>query len=323
MNPERTETSRALTDRACSMTGYATAQGITQDGTPFTLTFKSVNHRFLDLNMRLPGGCDGLELKLRRLLKENVCRGHVDVTLYVDRRSREGTAALQLNRELLAAHVRTFRDAAALHELSQIPDLHELLRAPGVLSAENAAPGSTEMTLAAALDPVVMALAPGLLAELNEVRAGEGAALVAELRGAMLRLRALAEEAAGLRMGAREAHMQRLRARIAELLGGESNGEASDHRLMAEAAILVERSDVEEELVRLRAHVDTFLELLKAGGELGKRLDFLLQELNREVNTMLSKTTSGDALLGLRLTTIGLEMKTEVERAREQVQNLE
>ena len=93
--------------------------------------------------------------------------------------------------------------------------------------------------------------------------------------------------------------------------------------MLAEAALLVERSDIEEELVRLRAHIGSFLEMLDAGGELGKRLDFLLQELNREANTMLSKTTGGDPGIGLRLTSLGLEMKTEIERAREQVQNLE
>jgi len=96
-----------------------------------------------------------------------------------------------------------------------------------------------------------------------------------------------------------------------------------DSRLLAEAALLVERSDIEEELVRLRTHIESFLEMLDVGGELGKRLDFLLQELNREANTLLSKTTGGDPGIGLRLTTLGLEMKAEIERAREQVQNLE
>jgi uncharacterized protein (TIGR00255 family) len=148
----------------------------------------------------------------------------------------------------------------------------------------------------------------------------------------MLRLRSLAEECAALRTGAREAHFERLRMRIGELLradasaaeaAGQAAGQAFDYRMLAEAALLVERSDIEEELVRLRAHVESFLEMLDAGGELGKRLDFLLQELNREANTLLSKTTGGDPGIGLRLTTLGLEMKTEIERAREQVQNLE
>jgi uncharacterized protein (TIGR00255 family) len=316
-----------------SMTGYATAQGATEDGTAFTLTLKSVNHRFLDLNLRLPSDCDGLEVALRRLIKESIHRGHVDVTLHLDRRARESGQAIQLNRELLAAHIRIFHEAAKLHHFNVEPDLNELLRMPGVLTTEVGAPDAGR---AAGIEAAVIALAPSLLQQLNEVRAAEGAALAAELHASMLRLRSLAEEATQLRTGAREAHFERLRARLVELLGPESadgdtsgkapmqpSPQASDQRLLAEAALLVERSDVEEELVRLRAHIESFLAMLDAGGEVGKRLDFLLQELNREANTMLSKTTGGDPSLGLRMTTLGLEMKAEIERAREQVQNLE
>ena len=313
-----------------SMTGYATAQSATEDGIAFTLTLKSVNHRFQDLNLRLPSDCDALEVALRRLIKERVKRGHVDVTLHVERRLREQTQTVQLNRELLDAHVQAFHEAAKLHRFNVEPDLNELLRMPGVLSTEAAA--APDPARGAALEGAVMAIAPELLEQLNQVRGVEGAALAGELRASMLRLRALAEECATLRTGAREAHFERLRTRIAELLKADANaleaagpvaGPAFDYRMLAEAALLVERSDIEEELVRLRAHIESFLQILDEGGELGKRLDFLLQELNREGNTMLSKTTGGDPGIGLRLTALGLEMKTEIERAREQVQNLE
>jgi uncharacterized protein (TIGR00255 family) len=311
-----------------SMTGYATAQSATEEGLAFTLTLKSVNHRFLDLNLRLPGDCDALEVALRRLMKERVKRGHVDVTLHVDRRAREQTQTVQLNHDLLAAHLQIFHEAAKLHHFNVEPDLNELMRMPGVLSTDAAA-AAPDAARGPALEAAVMAIAPGLLDQLNQVRAVEGAALAAELRAAMMRLRALAEEAAALRTGAREAHFERLRTRIGELLKADADaaaqveGPAFDYRMLAEAALLVERSDIEEELVRLRAHIESFVEMLDAGGELGKRLDFLLQELNREANTLLSKTTGGDPGIGLRLTTLGLEMKTEIERAREQVQNLE
>jgi uncharacterized protein (TIGR00255 family) len=312
-----------------SMTGFATQQSTTDDGVAFTLTFKSVNHRFLDLNFRVPGECDALEVVLRRLVKESVKRGHVDITLFVDRRSRDHAQGLKLNRDLFAAHAQVFREAAALLGTDAAPDVAELLRVPGVLSADAPAPAA-DTERAAALEGAVLALAPLLLARLNESRAAEGEVLVAELRASMLRLRKLAEESAQLRTGAREAHFVRLKARLAELLREDARADEGvpgeqllDFRILAEAALLVDRSDVEEELVRLRAHIDSFIEMLDAGGELGKRLDFLLQELNREANTMLSKTTGGDPGIGLRLTAIGLEMKTEIERAREQVQNLE
>ncbi len=302
------------------MTGFANAQSATADDTAFTLTLKSVNHRFLDLNLRLPGDCDALEVALRRLIKERVKRGHVDVTLFVDRRVHESAATIQLNRELLAAHINVFHEAAKLHHFNVEPNLNEMLRMPGVLCSE----GAPDAMRGPALEVAVLALAPSLLDQLNRVRAVEGAALVAELLASMTRLRLLAEEATELRTGAREAHYERLRTRIGELLRGDAaNGEATDSRLLAEAALLVERTDIEEELVRLRAHIASFVEMLEGGGELGKRLDFLLQELNREANTMLSKTTGGDPGIGLRLTTLGLEMKAVIERAREQVQNLE
>jgi uncharacterized protein (TIGR00255 family) len=309
-----------------SMTGYATAQSSTEDEQAFTLTMKSVNHRFLDLNLRLPGDCDALEVALRRLIKERVRRGHVDVTVHVDRRARDQAQTVQLNHELLAAHLQVFHEAAKLHHFNVEPDLNELLRMPGVLTAEAGA-AMPDPANAAALESAVMAIAPALLDQLNQVRGVEGLALAAELRAAMLRLRTLAEECAQLRVGARDAHFERLRTRIAELMKADATAEAAgqvtDQRMLAEAALLIERSDIEEELVRLRAHIESFLQMLDAGGELGKRLDFLLQELNREANTMLSKTTGGDPGIGLRLTALGLEVKTEIERAREQVQNLE
>jgi uncharacterized protein (TIGR00255 family) len=156
--------------------------------------------------------------------------------------------------------------------------------------------------------------------KLNEVRAQEGAAMVAELRASMLRLRAFAEEMSGLRNGVREAQFDRLRSRLVELTEGVP---VSEERLLTEAAVLAEKSDIEEEIVRLRTHVDRFIAMLDEGGELGKRLDFLLQELNREANTMLSKTSGAAGENSLRITELGLEMKAEIEKCREQVQNLE
>jgi uncharacterized protein (TIGR00255 family) len=121
-----------------SMTGYASAQSATGDDLAFTLTLKSVNHRFLDLSLRLPGDCDALEVALRRLIKERVRRGHVDVTLHPDRRAREAAVSIQLNRELLAAHMHVFHEAAKLHHFNVEPNLNEILKMPGVLSSDGA-----------------------------------------------------------------------------------------------------------------------------------------------------------------------------------------
>ena len=296
-----------------SMTGFASLRGSAGDGLAFTLTMKSVNHRFLDLSFRLPSYCDGLEMQLRRLMKENLRRGHVDVTLQVERRA---SVEVQLNADLLGAYVKAFREGAAAHGIVGEPDLSAMLRIPGVMSVE----ASTGAGDTSELEAAVVALVPLLVEKLNEGRRQEGEALVAELRASMLRLRAFSTEMAGLRNGVREAQFERLRARLTELTQGVV---VSEERLLTEAAALAEKSDIEEELVRLRTHVDRFVALLDEGGELGKRLDFLLQELNREANTMLSKTSGATGENSLRITELGLEMKAEIEKAREQVQNLE
>ncbi len=299
------------------MTGFASGQGAVQvagrEQTGFTLTIKSVNHRFLDLSFRLPSQCDALELQMRRVLKEQLRRGHVDVTLQLERRA---TGQLQLNAELLETYVQAYREAAALHGVGAEPDLNTMLRIPGVMSTES----SFGKDDAAALERAVLLELEPLLRRLNEMRAQEGEALGAALRASMVKLGTLNEEVGRLRGGVRDAQFERLRTRMAELMNGTP---VSEERLLNEAALLAERSDIDEEVVRLQTHVERFLAMLDEGGELGKRTDFLLQELNREANTMLSKTSGATGSNGLRITELGLEMKAEIERAREQVQNLE
>jgi uncharacterized protein (TIGR00255 family) len=296
-----------------SMTGYASVRGSVRDGVAFMLSVKSVNHRFLDLNLRLPSSCDGLEAQMRRVLKERLRRGHVELTLQVERRSN---SEIQLNADLLSAYLLAYRRASEAHGLAYEPDLNTMLRIPGVMSVESSV-GAED---AEGFDGAVLSQVPDLIMKLNEVRAQEGQALAAELRASMLRLRAFSEEMAGLRNGVRDIQFDRLRSRLVELTQGVP---VSEERLLAEAAVLAEKSDIEEEIVRLRTHVDRFVAMLEEGGELGKRLDFLLQELNREANTMLSKTSGASGGNSLRITELGLEMKAEIERAREQVQNLE
>ena len=296
-----------------SMTGFANVRGSAGEGLGFTLTMKSVNHRFLDLSFRMPSYFDGLEAQIRKLLKDGLRRGHVDVTLQVERRAN---AEVQLNADLLGAYVKAFREAAAAHGIAGEPDLSALLRIPGVMSVES----SVGLGETPELDAAVIEQIPVLVEKLNAARALEGAALGDDLRASMQRLRAFGEEMAELRNGVREAQFERLRIRLVELTQGIT---VSEERVLTEAAVLAEKSDIEEEIVRLRTHIDRFVALLDEGGELGKRLDFLLQELNREANTMLSKTSGATGENSLRITELGLEMKAVIEKAREQVQNIE
>jgi len=171
-----------------------------------------------------------------------------------------------------------------------------------------------------AIEKAVLEAMDGLIAQFNAMRAQEGAALVAELRGNMRCLQAAVEVVSGLREEIRQAYFSRMNERITELLQGSP---VNEERILAEAAVLAERSSVEEELVRLRTHIEHFQGLLDQGGELGKKLDFLLQEFHRETNTLLSKTSGLMAGNGLRITELGLSMKSEIEKVKEQVQNLE
>jgi uncharacterized protein (TIGR00255 family) len=301
---------RSVLSEAKSMTGFASVEGTLAGGRGFVVTVKSVNHRHLDLQVRMPVGFDALEAGLRSVVKAGVKRGHVELTILLEKGAGVGT--VQVDEALLGAYVEAHRRAAERFGVAAEIDLNGLLRMPGVMSA-----GAVMVDVAEA-EGAVMEAASRAVTRLNEVRTAEGTALVAELRAGMSRVLTMAEEVRTLREGVRMAQVDRLRGKLAEMLG-EQYG-VSDERLLTEAALLVERGDVEEELVRLRTHVERFNGLLDGGGELGRQLDFLLQELNREANTMLSKTGGSG---GLRLTELGLAMKVELERAREQVQNLE
>jgi len=307
-----------------SMTGFARVTGRVSDNLGFSLSLKSVNHRFLDLHMRLPGGSEGVEMNLRRMLKEKLRRGHVEVTLNLERSQR---AEAGYDHALVAAYMEAFRAAAKEHGLGGEPDLNAVFRLPGVLIMES---NSSEEEIRG-LEEGVLREADALVASLQAMRAQEGAVLANELRAGMTRLRMMVDEAALLREKVQQAYFDRLNQRIRAMLAprsGEAGGTPlvevglDEQRILQEAALIAERSDVEEEVTRLRTHIDHFTDLLDQGGEVGKKLDFLLQEMNREANTLLSKT-SGVAGNGTRITEAGLGMKSEIEKAREQVQNLE
>jgi len=302
------------------MTGFAQVKGEIQQhgGTPasaqpstrlgFTLSLKSVNHRFLDLHFRLPSGTDSLEMQLRRLLKERVARGHVEISLSLDRSTSE---SFSLNHELVSGYISAFRSAAAEFSIATEPDLNAILRIPGALdSAADSADGEIEAA--------VMAKVEEVLDRLNQMREEEGRGIVRELRERMAHLQDAGKGVQNHRRAVLQNYMERLQSRLQELLGSSFDRE----RIMQEAALLVDRSDIQEEIVRLETHVQHFLGLLDQGGEIGKKLDFLLQEMNREANTLLSKT-SGLAGEALKITEAGLAMKAEIEKSREQVQNLE
>ncbi len=295
-----------------SMTGFARTQVRVNDQLSYTLSLKSVNHRFLDVQLRLPSGLDALEMELRRALKENLVRGHVEVSLSVD---RGGQQTAGYNRELIASYLAAFAAASEEHALDGEPDLNAALRLPGALQSDSRANGDED--LAALTGSVLREIVP-LLGQLNTMRAREGESLVAILHGTLDRLAEATEGVAELRPEVEQHYQARLTQRLETAVGPDFNRQ----RLLEEVAVLVERCDIAEELARMTTHIGHFRELLSAGGEVGKKLDFLLQEMNREANTLLSKT-GGVGGKGTRITELGLAMKSEIEKAREQIQNVE
>jgi len=294
-----------------SMTGFAR---VASEGEPhLEVTVRSVNNRFLDLKIRTPSDLDNLDPKIRALVSQHVQRGSVQV--HVNLRAERSTA-LQLNRQLADAYLGAYRELAAAQGVSAPPDLTSVLRIPGVLDERGAE--RTEQEQAALASRFERTLAAALV-KLNEERAREGAGIAADIRS---RGETIAAETAGVAGPAAELvprFQQRVRTRLRDLLGETS---IDEQRVIQEAAVLADRCDVSEELQRLAAHAKRLGELLDAGGEAGKQIDFLAQEMNREANTLLSKTTPlGEA--GLPLTDAGLRLKAEIEKIREQAQNLE
>lgn len=295
-----------------SMTGFAQVRSQAANGaaeaTAFAVSLKAVNHRYLDLQMRMPSEFDALEMRLRRLLKEKMARGHVDLTLSVE---RGGSGAMNLNLELVQSYVAAFRQAAKAAGVSGEPDLNAIFKMPGAL-------GGSSAEVSEEFSAAVLKATEQAVTRLNEMREEEGRGMEHELRRRMAQLESATKEVEQLRGAVSKAYLDKVQARMNELIGGK----ADQDRILQEAAMLAERSDIQEEIVRMKTHIRHFMQLLEAGTEIGKKLDFLLQEMNREANTLLSKT-AGVSGEGLRITELGLAMKSEIEKSREQIQNIE
>lgn len=299
-----------------SMTGYSAGHSDSPDFA-LSVSLKSTNHRFLDVQVRLPAALDPLEGELRRLIKESVTRGHLEVMISFD---RSGAQTLELNERMLQGYVTACEGLRQHFGVIAPPDPVALLRIPGMISVTNDnLPPDTLERLRAALESLLRQA----LSELNEMRAVEGRALEADLRGRLARLKSLA---AGVQEGAArtpELYRKRLEDRMRELVSPAVGAVPLDAgRLAQEVVYLASRSDIAEELTRLNSHLEQVDSLLNDGREVGKKLDFLLQEMNREANTLLSKTTDVPEV-GPEIARRAIEMKTEIEKLREQAQNIE
>jgi uncharacterized protein (TIGR00255 family) len=298
-----------------SMTGFAQAR-IEQDGWSLRINLRSVNHRFLDLHLRMPDGFEVFEPRIRLAIRNRLRRGHVDVNVYYE---PAGPASVEVNREVAEAYMKAVEELRGEFGVKSEPDLIALFRLPGVVAAPGVTSELQSEEAQERLGAQLEACLGQALGRLESMRWSEGQTLAGEMQGLLVRIAEKTAEIESLTLRVRPAFARRLEAKLTELLSGAQIDPA---RLAQEAALLAERSDVTEELARLRSHVEQFRKLLAGGGEAGKKLDFLLQEMQREANTLLSKTPGVESE-GLAITTFALEVKSDIERLREQAQNVE
>jgi uncharacterized protein (TIGR00255 family) len=293
------------------MTGFARARRPLGEK-ELIVSIKTVNHRGLDVHVHAPASADPFENAIRGAVKAKLTRGHADVRIHLPDFARAGDST-SVNHDLLEEYIAAFREAASRHCLESQPDLNAALRLPGMFGDSGAGepPPETEGLLMDALAEA--------LTELNAFRAREGTEIARDMQAHNQTVAAAADAIEKIRGTAVSTFQARLSERLAELL---KSVQIEPQRLAQEAAILVDRSDVGEELARLRIHSKQLAQLLDGGGEVGKKLDFLLQEMNREANTILSKT-SGIGEIGLKITDLALGCKAAIEKIREQSLNLE
>ena len=290
-----------------SMTGYGRGSAVGEDFF-VSVDLKTVNNRFLDIHLRLNTELLSLEPAIKRRIGSRLSRGRVDLTISFERTSE---VAYELNRPLIAGYLSALREMQREFDIAGELDINLLARVPGALQP---ARESLDEKMIAGIEKAV----DEALDELERMREQEGRALCTEMHERLEKIEALVptiEEAAA---GLVDLYRARLQKRIAELLNRDGQMiELDPARLAQEVAYLSDRSDVSEEMLRLRSHLAQFREALDSTSESGKMLDFLLQELNREANTTLSKSAD------LSIKEAALAIKAEVEKIREQVQNVE
>ena len=289
-----------------SMTGYGRSQQ-QLGGRDISVEIRSVNHRFLEASIRVPRAYGYLEEKLKAFLQSRVSRGKVDVSVTVYALDGQGTE-VELNRALARGYVEalrglseelSLRDDLSLSAVARFGDLFTVRRAP---EDEEAVWADVQQVAARALDGFVA------------MREAEGARLRADLLEKLDGIAARVEQVEALAPQTVQRYRERLAAKMQEVLADRN---IDEQRLVQEAAIFADRVAVDEETVRLRSHLAQFGRLLEAGEPVGRKLDFLVQEMNREANTIGSKAQD------VAVTGLVVEIKSEIEKIREQIQNIE
>ena len=289
-----------------SMTGYGHAEKHTETR-KFSVEIKSVNNRYADINIRMPRKYIFLESRLRSVLKEYVERGKIDVFINTEEYG-EAAGSLQYNEVLAGEYIAAMRTMIEKYGLSQEIRAEDVARAPEVFSIEEAELDEDE--LCSYLESTLREAAE----HFNESRSAEGARLKEDLLKKLEELLAITEDVIAHEPEIMQAYKERLTQKLNEIL--EDKG-IEESRIAAECVIYADKISTDEETVRLKSHIEQMRHELEKGGSVGRKLDFIAQEMNREANTTLSK--AGDLLTA----DCGIAMKTLIETIREQIQNIE
>jgi len=288
-----------------SMTGFGSG-AVEAGGSRVRVTLRSVNGRYLDTQIRCPSVVQELEPKIRERVQSRVSRGKVTGNVDCEDLAASGPA-LVLNEDTVDQYLSGLARLAELAKLDEPLRVELLARLPGVFRSEPVTPDAEEIGRAA------LAALDQALDELDEMRQTEGAALERDIQDRMALIDGYLSQIEALVAASRQQVHQRLRARVEALL---EPGEVDEDRLAMEVVLLAERSDITEEIVRFRSHNAQFVEAVESGGDAGRRLNFLLQEMNREANTLSSKSSEAEIIH------LAVSVKEEIERLREQVQNI-
>lgn len=290
-----------------SMTGFGRGTA-GDDAVNVTVDIKTVNNRFLDINLRLPAELQAIENDIRSLISAKLSRGRADVNVQLDRTS---AAELELDEAMIGGYLAAVGKLRESYGLSGEPDINMIARLPNVFRQKRAE--IDEQTKQKVLDAADLALSA-----LTEMRGNEGSMLAKVLSECIDQIESRIPRIASLAAGVADEYQARLARRIEDMLAKSGlNTEIDRGRLAQEAAYLADKADISEEIARLKGHIDHFREIMAEEKDVGKRLDFLTQELNREANTIASKTNN------MTVKENALAIKSEIEKIREQVQNIE
>ncbi len=289
-----------------SMTGFG-RQEVTDGSRKFTVEIKSVNHRYLDVNIKMPKKLSFFESSIRNLLKEYMERGKVDLFISYEDYSEE-TYSLKYNEEIAAQYLEHLNAMAEKFGLQNDVSVETLSRYPEVFTMEEVAVDEKELW--ALLERAVRGACEQFVA--SRIKEGEHLQkdLCEKLDGMLTHVDFIEERSPIIL----SEYKERLEAKVQELLGDRQIDES---RIATEVTIFADKICVDEETVRLKSHIRSTKDALEAGGSVGRKLDFIAQEMNREANTILSKTND------LEISDVGISLKTDIEKVREQIQNIE